>query len=182
MNQSDSITILICTNIATFLLGALGWFRWWYDIRQDRANLKVEASMCVKSDERGLRACIEISAVNNGRRPAKIKGISIPLSKEHDPIPMNLNAEQREQFVRNMRQTRRSSTLSNPNFLEIAADGGSYQWELPLRGKTSFQSEKRGNDTWGKGYVEFTSGKKLWFEFTIIPDEHLEQLLNPRLP
>jgi len=152
--------------------------------RHDRANIKIDASMKVISDERGLRTSIVISGVNRGRRIAKIKSISVMLEKGHFPVPAHLTGEAREQFIRTMQGAEtsgvtHSSTLTYAHRVDLDPDDGSFEWELPVKDNVRLMRKKKRKNIWGKGFLELTSGKKLWFRFIIISDEHLEQLMNP---
>jgi hypothetical protein len=131
--------------------------QWWLD----RAILKVEANIAIVRTDR-LDVVLTISAVNNGRRPVNIRRVGALLAKASAPTLMqdawvssewNLFGGREEQPI------------------QLSADGGHHDWKCVVRKGLKFLSGSKGDEKVGKAYVELTSGKRVFCDFLLLPDD-----------
>ena len=139
--------------------------QWWLD----RAILKVEASIIrhespmEKLESERITFNLVIRAVNNGRRPVTVRTVGAFLAvsllpDENGFVPEEASAE----------------TLlfggTTGNTIEISPDGGQRTWEQRIFKGRQFLSHKKGNEQYGKAYVELTSGEKAFCDFRLRKD------------
>ncbi|MGA3144874.1 MAG: hypothetical protein ABSF10_17885 [Verrucomicrobiota bacterium] len=161
------------------LWGAVtGTFASCYNIRQwflDRAKLKVEANIAIEHTDR-LRVVLTISAVNVGRRPVSIRRVGAFLAETNAPIPQGLSPERSAEVTKIMRETLVSSELTlfggrEEKPIELNPDGGQHVWKCSLPERLKFLRDSKGDEEVGKAYVELTSGKRVFCDFLLLPDD-----------
>jgi len=132
--------------------------QWWLD----RAILKLEANISIVQAD-AMRVVLTISAVNNGRRPVRIKHVGSLLAKESVPIDMQM-------FWDSSELTLFGARGEKP--IELSADGGQTIWNMQIKKGTQFLHHNNNKgERYGKAYVELTSGKKVFRTFLLLSDD-----------
>jgi hypothetical protein len=131
--------------------------QWWLD----RAILKPEATISIVQTDK-TRVVLTISAVNNGRRPVRIKHVGALLAKESSPVDM-------QAFWDSSELTLFGARGEKP--IELSADGGQTIWNMQFMKGTRFLHHTNKGEQYGKAYVELTSGKKVFCTFLLLNDD-----------
>lgn len=135
----------------------------------DRANLKLEGGISIVHTDR-LNVVLRVSAVNNGRRPVRIRRVVALLSKTCPPpgLSRERSAELSKTGGANLVSVELQLFGGKEEAIELSPDGGNHLWECPLTKDMEFLSHSEGADQYGKGYVMLTSGKKIFFTFNLL--------------
>jgi hypothetical protein len=157
------LTIIECIGIYGAAVGTLSGL---WNIRQwlvDRAKLEVRGTFSlVHTDQEFWQ--IDVSAVNHGRRPLRIKRVAI-LLKNEPPFGIGPAAE-----TSKLRPVASEMCLYDsgvkPAF-ELNPDGGDGNWRFQHKTRPNFLIKRKGVDSLGTAYVMLTSGKKYFCNFFI---------------
>ena len=122
-------------------------------------ELKVTASLLLESTDT-RHGLLTIKALNSGTKVARIRRVTVLLVPEVQtiggitltPDSSELNIGQKQAVV------------------EIEGDDDMHEWQQVLNFMPHFDVHEREGERYGKGYVELTSGKKVEFEFLLLPD------------
>ena len=66
--------------------------------------------------------------------------------------------------------------------VNIEGDEDMHEWQQVLRFKPNFEVHEKEGERYGNGYIELTSGKKVEFEFLLLPDSAWDLLTAPIAP
>lgn len=134
-------------------------------------KLEVTASLAIEhTDTR--HGLLTIKALNSGTKVARIRRVAVLLVPEAQtiggstltPISSELNIGQKQAVV------------------QIEGDDNMHEWQQVLKFRPHFEVHERAGERYGKGYVELTLGKKVEFEFLLLPDSAWSLLTAPIAP
>jgi len=122
------------------------------------SKLEVTASLALENTNT-RQGLLTIKAVNFGSKVVRIRRVAVALKPDElikgsgiVPVSSELNIGQKQAVV------------------NIEADEDMHEWQQVLRFKPNFEVHEKESERYGKGYIELTSGKKVEFEFLLLPD------------
>jgi len=133
-------------------------------------KLEVTASLSLENTDT-RHGLLIIKALNSGTKVARIRRVAVVLAPDElikgsaiVPVSSELNIGQKQAVV------------------NIEGDEDMHEWQQVLRFKPNFKVHEKEGERYGKGYIELTSGKKVEFEFLLLPDSAWDLLTAPIAP
>jgi hypothetical protein len=124
---------------------------------EDSIKLEVTASLALEETDT-RHGLLTIKALNLGSKVARIRRVAVPLKPEPIkgsalvPVSSELNIGQKQAVVK------------------IEGDEDMHEWQQVLSFKPNFKVHEKEGERYGRGYIELTSGKRVEFEFLLLPD------------
>lgn len=107
-----------------------------------------------------LHGLLTIKALNTGNKVAKIRRVAVLVAPERMTVGDRTFIPDSSEFIIGQKQA----------VVQIEGDDGMHEWQQVLKFKPNFEVQEREGERYGKGYVELTSGKKIDFQFLLLPD------------
>ena len=133
-------------------------------------KLEVTASLALENTDT-RHGLLTIRALNLGSKMARIRRVAVVLKPDEPikgsaivPVSSELNIGQKQTVVK------------------IEGDEDMHEWQQVLRFKPKFKVHEKEGERYGKGYIELTSGKRVEFEFLLLPDLAWDLLTAPIAP
>jgi len=136
----------------------------------DSVKLEVTASLALENTDT-RHGLLTIKALNLGSKVVRIRRVAVVLKRDE---PMKGSALVNVSSELNIGQ---KQTL-----VKIEGDEDMHEWQQILRFKPNFEVHEKEGERYGKGYVELTSGKRVEFEFLLLPDSAWDWLTAPIAP
>jgi hypothetical protein len=140
------------------------------ELTQSTPKLQVKADIMFENTDK-MRAFLQINVVNSGERIAYVKKVAAILECRQNYVdgkPVGCIPDSSEIHPK-----------FNELVIEIKPFGDTHEFRLPLYKNPGFKAHLKGNDQFGDGYVELSTGEKINFEFLILPDDSWDILKKP---
>ncbi|HZR17579.1 MAG TPA: hypothetical protein VFE51_09655 [Verrucomicrobiae bacterium] len=157
---------------------------------QKWGSLKIRATMVLHGGNHRQGLELQVTAVNLGERPVRIKKVMVLLEKTpitENNMPPNLPPEVVTELLARLREAESKlvecsvslfdGEKDNDSF-ELCPHGHDYTWSMAFANDVKFLSEKKRGREYGRGYVLLTSGKKINFKFSILHADQWERTVE----
>jgi len=144
---------------------------------KDSAKLQINAEMIMQHTDR-KDILINVEVINTGKRPSFIKSVTAVLQ----PSTRTIAGSSLPPLVDSTEETANLLTAPQKGVVEIKPDGASFTWVFKINVNPHLRPYIKDGDTYGKGFVEITSGERLEFFFSVLPDDAWGFLTAPIAP
>lgn len=144
---------------------------------KDSAKLKINAEMIMQHTDR-KDILINVEVINTGKRPCFIKSVTAVLQ----PSTRTIVGSTLPPLVDSPEEIDNLLTAPQKGVVEIKPDGASFTWIFKINVNPHLRPYIKDGDTYGKGFVEVTSGERLEYFFLMLPDDAWNFLTAPIAP
>jgi hypothetical protein len=141
---------------------------------KDSAKLKVNAVMIMQHTDR-KDILITVEVINTGKRSCSIKSVTAVLQ----PSTRTIVGSSLPPLIDSPEELDNLLTAPQKGIVEIKSDGASFTWIFNINVNPHLRPYTKDGESYGKGFIELTSGERLEYFFLMLPDDAWNFLTAP---